>query len=35
MTGENWAFHPKSTISKGVMREESAQLMKDFFRARR
>jgi tRNA(adenine34) deaminase len=35
VTGENWAFHPKSTISKGVMREESAQLMKDFFRARR
>jgi tRNA(adenine34) deaminase len=35
ITGENWAFHPKSTITRGILSEESAQMMKAFFRARR
>lgn len=35
VTGENWAFHPKASITRGVMAEEAAALMKAFFRARR
>ena len=35
VTGDNWAFHPKATITRGVLGEEAAQLMKAFFRARR
>ncbi len=34
-TGENWPFHPKAELRKGVLAEECAQLMKDFFAARR
>lgn len=34
-TGENWPFHPKATISTGVLGEEAAELMKTFFRQRR
>lgn len=30
-TGENWPFHPKTELVRGVLREECAQLMKDFF----
>jgi tRNA(adenine34) deaminase len=30
-TGENHPFHPKSKIVKGIMADECAQLMKDFF----
>lgn len=34
-TGAHNPFHPKTVISGGVMEEECAQLMKDFFKARR
>jgi tRNA(adenine34) deaminase len=34
-TGENWPFHQKAQLTKGVLAEECAQLMKDFFAARR
>lgn len=34
-TGDNWPFHPKAELSSGVLAEECAQLMKDFFAARR
>ena len=30
-TGENWPFHPKAELVHGVLAEECAQLMKDFF----
>ena len=35
ITEENWPFHPKTTITKGVMEEECAALMKNFFRSKR
>jgi tRNA(adenine34) deaminase len=28
-------FHPKTVVEKGVLKEECAQLMKDFFKAKR
>jgi tRNA(adenine34) deaminase len=31
----NWPFHPKTTLLAGVLSEESAGLMKEFFRRRR
>lgn len=34
-TGTNNPFHPKTAITGGVLQEECAQLMKDFFKARR
>ena len=34
-TGNNWPFHPKAELIKGVLAEDCAQLMKDFFAARR
>jgi tRNA(adenine34) deaminase len=34
-TGDNWPFHQKATISSGLLADECAQLMKDFFAARR
>jgi len=34
-TGENWPFHQKATLSSGVLADECARLMKDFFIARR
>jgi tRNA(adenine34) deaminase len=30
-----WPFHPKTTLVKGVLAEQCAGLMQDFFRARR
>lgn len=30
-----WPFHPKTELTKGVLSEECAALMKDFFKARR
>lgn len=30
-----WPFHPKTELVKGVLTDECAALMKDFFRARR
>ncbi len=34
-TGDNFPFHPKAELVKGIMGGECAQLMKDFFAARR
>lgn len=34
-TGENWPFHPKATLSTGILADECAQLMRDFFAERR
>ncbi|HXS37308.1 MAG TPA: nucleoside deaminase [Flavipsychrobacter sp.] len=34
-TGGNWPFHPKTTLTNRVLGEECAQLMRDFFAARR
>jgi tRNA(adenine34) deaminase len=33
--GEPWPFHPKTTLTKGILKEECASLMKEFFKARR
>jgi len=33
--GENWPFHQKAELTRGVLREECAQLMKDFFKPKR
>lgn len=30
-----WPFHPKTTLVKGILKEECATLMQDFFRQRR
>lgn len=35
ITREEWPFHPKTTIDKGILQEECGALMKAFFRARR
>ncbi len=35
ITEENWPFHPKTTITKGVLEEECALLMKTFFKNKR
>ena len=34
-TGTNWPFHPKTELIRGVMKEECAKLMKDFFKNKR
>ncbi|UAY51845.1 tRNA adenosine(34) deaminase TadA [Ferruginibacter albus] len=34
-TAPNNPFHPKTEIVKGILKEECAQLMKDFFKERR
>lgn len=34
-TGTNNPFHPKTAIAGGVLKETCAQLMKDFFKAKR
>lgn len=33
--GSNWPFHPKTELVYGILKEECAQLMKDFFKSRR
>lgn len=35
VTGSNYPFHPKTVVTKGVMADECAQLMKEFFRSKR
>jgi tRNA(adenine34) deaminase len=35
VTGDNWPFHPKTELIRGVLKEECAQLMKDFFKSKR
>lgn len=34
-TGDNWPFHPKTELMNGILADECARLMKDFFAARR
>ncbi len=34
-TGSNNPFHPKTAIVSGILKDECAQLMKDFFKERR
>ena len=33
--GTNWPFHPKTELIRGVLRDDCAKLMKDFFRSKR
>lgn len=35
ITADNWPFHPKTELVKGVLEFECAQLMKAFFKAKR
>ncbi len=35
ITDPNWPFHPKTTITNGILKEACVQLMKDFFKDRR
>ena len=35
ITKENWPFHPKTELVKGVLEDECAQLMRSFFKAKR
>jgi len=35
VAGEQSPFHPKTMVSGGLLQDESARLMKDFFKARR
>jgi tRNA(adenine34) deaminase len=35
ITAGNWPFHPKTEIIHGVLKDECAQLMKDFFKNKR
>src|SRR5450631_3001286 len=35
VAGDHSPFHPKTTLKGGVLKDECAQLMKDFFKARR
>lgn len=35
VAGDQSPFHPKTTITGGILKDECAQLMKDFFKARR
>lgn len=34
-TGTNWPFHPKTELVRGVLKEQCAQLMTDFFKSKR
>lgn len=34
-TGQNWPFHQKATLKSGVLAEDCARLMKDFFAQKR
>src|ERR1051325_11138207 len=35
ITEPNWPFHPKTEVEKGIMKEECAELMKNFFKSKR
>ncbi len=35
ITGTNWPFHPKTELIRGVLKDECAKLMKDFFQSKR
>jgi tRNA(adenine34) deaminase len=34
-TASNWPFHPKTELVRGVLKDQCAQLMKDFFTNKR
>ncbi len=33
--GTNWPFHPKTELIRGVLKDDCANLMKDFFKTKR
>ncbi|HEY6976899.1 MAG TPA: nucleoside deaminase [Chitinophagaceae bacterium] len=35
VTKDNWPFHPKTELVKGILQDECAQLIKDFFKMKR
>jgi tRNA(adenine34) deaminase len=35
ITGTTWPFHPKTELIRGVLKDDSARLMKDFFKNKR
>lgn len=35
ITKDNWPFHPKTELTRGVLQYECTQLMKNFFRMKR
>ncbi len=35
VTASNWPFHPKTELVRGVLKDQCAQLMKDFFKNKR
>ena len=35
ITNDAWPFHPKTELVKGVLEQDCAQLMKDFFKSKR
>ncbi len=35
ITGDKWPFHPKTEVVKGVLKDECASLMKEFFKDKR
>jgi len=35
ITKENWPFHPKTELTKGILSDECAQLMRSFFKNKR
>ncbi len=35
ITREEWPFHPRTEITRGILKEECAELMKAFFRDKR
>jgi tRNA(adenine34) deaminase len=35
ITQENWPFHPKTELVKGILEQECAQLMRSFFQSKR
>ena len=34
-TATNWPFHPKTKLVRGVLQDQCAELMKDFFKSKR
>jgi tRNA(adenine34) deaminase len=35
ITASNWPFHPKMELIRGVLKEDGAKLMRDFFKTKR
>lgn len=35
VVGQGWPFHPKTELTRGVLKDECAALMKDFFKGKR